>query len=215
MFGCGGSTNSSAGSGVAAGNEQPPANADAPPINPDAPPGNPDSPPGTVDDQAGSGAGGRLADLCRQVCSSLADAVDKCTPGTSMDKVTVDCTGADACRVPVEVIPCENELAAVLSCFIDNVATLCSADNRGQGQDSGQGQDPAGTLDRCADSVQAATSCASAHHIDLGSNMMDMTTDDNTNNCTTGPACTQCMCKATGNAAAKRLACQDVCTVAP
>jgi hypothetical protein len=208
--GCGGSTGTSNGSGSTTASDQPPSNPDAPrasgdqaPSSADAPPSGPDSPPVSADTPAGSGTGGRLGGLCRQICTSLADAIDHCNQGDSMAKLSVDCGGADACQVPAEVLPCENQLVAVFQCFIDNVAMLCPAG--GQNADQGQGQDPAGsTAALCVDSANAAQACATAHHIDLGSNMMDMTNNMNMKppaaDCTKGNACTQCMCKAANDA---------------
>src|SRR6185436_13903101 len=99
-------------------NEQPPANADQPPSGGDqapggseAPPSNPDSPPPSPDAPAGSGAGGRLGTLCRQLCSSLDSVVDRCSQGMNGLGLKLDCGGANACQVPAGALPCENEIA--------------------------------------------------------------------------------------------------------
>lgn len=203
-LGCGGSTGTSTGSGSTTAGEQPPNNPDAPltsgdqaPASADAPPSSPDSPPVSADAPAGSGTGGRLGGLCRQICTSLAGALDHCSQGDSMATLSVDCGAADACQVPPEILPCENQFVAVFQCLIDNVAMLCPAAEQGQGQDAA-----GSTAALCVDSAKAAQACATAHHIDLGSNMMGMTNDMNPPgaDCTRGNACTQCFCKAAGDA---------------
>jgi hypothetical protein len=202
-FGCGGNTNSTAATGSTP-SDNPPANADAPPTGADqapgsteTPPANPDSPPATADTPAGNNG---LGALCQQVCSSINQAVNRCSQG--MDELGMDdlCDGANACKVPPAVLPCANQIAGLFQCFIDNVALLCAATGNDNNQDPGPGQDPAPTptasAKLCDDSLNNAEACFKANHIDTSDDNMNMNMDPNGPDCTRGNACVQCTCNA-------------------
>ena len=121
----------------------------------------------------------------------------------------LDCGGADACEVPAGALPCENEIAGLFECALDNLALVCAP----SGQDTPGDQPASAPLPQSAAACQAAltafTSCAEANHL-------NDTTDNTDQNppgggdCNQGNACTKCVCKA-GSDTTKLLACESDC----
>jgi len=114
------------------------------------------------------------------------------------------CSGQNVCQVPPEVLPCTNEIATVFRCFIDNLSMLCASTSSGNGQGGDQGRNPAARspADLCGDVTDTAQACARAHDIDLSG--------DDTSDCSTGNACSDCICRA-GDDTTKQSACVSDC----
>jgi hypothetical protein len=217
-FGCGGNTTASTATGSTPAGEQPPGNpdqapsgADQAPTSSDTPAANTDGPPASSETPAGSGAGGKLGALCQQLCSSIDQAVNQCSQGKL--KLGMDDLCSSSCDIPPTVLPCESELASLLQCFIGNLGSLCVASGDNNGQDPVPAAQP--TVNQCDAAATAAQACAKANHIDTSD--MGMNMDPNppggpgpVADCTTGAACTQCICNA-GADATKVQACATAC----
>lgn len=208
--GCGGDTNTRV-SGTDA-DQQPPTNQDQPPSNSDQvsstdqAPSNPDQPV-NGSEPAGTGSGGRLGGLCQDLCSSIEKLGDQCSKGmASMGDTKSLCSAG--CQVPANVLPCEQQIADVFSCFIDNLQLLCAAVDNNTDQPAA-GRDPQTTTSACQDALKSYATCAEAHGI-----------SDNTDNtapkcskaggCDCPTDCTSCTCEA-GTDQKKLTACSSAC----
>jgi hypothetical protein len=206
---CGGETGSAAvgpsTDGQAPSNpDQPPGTgADTPP-NSDGAPTSTDKPPGSGDAPAGTGAGGRLGQLCQQLCTSLNQAVDRCAMGMSDVGMEDVCDQAGACEVPAN-IPCTNELADVFDCLLDNIDGVCQTP-----QDNGNGnngdnppqaaQDPSTAL--CDAALKTARSCldAAGYDPDTGNMPTEQHGCFAQGGCECTSECETCKCEADTNA---------------
>jgi hypothetical protein len=114
------------------------------------------------------------------------------------------CSSPDACQVPPN-IACENEIAELFECVIDNLAAICTAS--GQGNGNGNGNDgeaplPPQQTSPCQDVMTRFEACAEA-------NGLNDDGPDNTNPCRDAPDdCSRCTCEA-GADQERQLACFD------
>jgi hypothetical protein len=135
----------------------------------------------------------------------LASFANDCNRGMTdvgMDDV---CSSADACQVPPN-IPCENEIADLFECVIDNLSVLCTATDQGNGNDGEAALPPQTTP--CQDVVSHFTACAEANGLNDDD---DQTTRGcfAAGGCECEDDCTRCTCEANGDAE-EGAACFDV-----
>ncbi len=204
--GCGGDTNTRPSSSEA--EQQPPSNSDQPPSNSDQAsnsdpvPSNTDQPPNNATDPAGSGGSGRLGTLCQQLCTSLDQLDSRCDRMPMMGDTNALCSSE--CQVPANILPCEDEIADVFSCLLDNLQLYCPMTDR---EDPPGKQNPATMA--CEDIIKTYNKCAAAHGI---------THDEDSKapkcsvagGCDCPSDCMACTCAA-GNNRADLAACDAVC----
>lgn len=186
---------------------QPPSNGDRAPNNAsdqapkssgDPAPTNPDAPPGSSDTPAGSGAGGRIGQLCQQLCDRVAMSADDCTGNMNIFGMEGLCKDAGDCQVPAD-LPCQNEIAGLFDCLL-GLASFCD------------GQQTNDEAKQCAAVLKPFTDCEKAN------TPTPTPIDDNPKGCYTAGGCDcandclKCSCKA-GTDTMKQLACAqtDAC----
>jgi len=186
-IGCGGG----AGTAVSASSNdtEPPPNRDQPPSSgsADQAPSSSDQPPATTD--PAPGGAGNLGTLCQKLCKSVADLGDRCaklTGGLSLDKA---CGGANPCQVPANT-PCQNEIASLFSCFIDNLDLACvPSDDNGSSAMKPQSAP-------CQDALKSFGACSDAQE-SADDGMVKNCTPQGDCECTND--CEKCLCKGIGD----------------
>jgi hypothetical protein len=213
--GCGGATGKSAFEPV---DDEPPANTEQPALNPDRPSSNTDRPPSSNPDRPPSNpdspGGGRIQELCDQLC----ELVDRCDTGMNMGDAEVgELCGMGFCTIPAGTpvqVPCLDEIVGLFDCAL-SLPNLCAAEGSSQA---------AANQEACRDSLQTFGTCFENEYKppvteNPGS---DDDEDDDTppaqSTCTPGgdclgcaSDCLTCYCQIADQPTPDPMACNDAC----